>query len=165
MASVRLGHPVFTKALNRISTLSSRYCECQHETEHWGEGSRAPKEAAAVSRISRGDFFFHATSPMATRVTLPSGHGSYLMYFYIRGGSVLPTDSPDRDHLWRAACHRMRQAVAGGSRRVSRGCLKNCLRKSPNPHPGCRCCSSRWSRPRGRGAARAVSVDMSAMNT
>ena len=59
MVSVRLGYPVFTKALNRISTLSSRYCECQHETEHWGEGSRAPKEAAAVTRIPRGDFFFH----------------------------------------------------------------------------------------------------------
>ena len=144
MVFVRLGYPVFTKALNRISTLSSRYCECQHETEHWGEGSRAPKEAAAVARISRGNFFSNATSPMATRVTLSSGHSSYLMYYYGREGSVLPIDNLGRDHLWRAACHRMRQAVGGGSRQVSRGC---------------RCCSSRWSRPRGREAARAVSVD------
>ena len=75
---------------------------------------------------------------------MPSGHCSYLTYCYGRAGSVLPTDSLGRDHLWRAACHRMRQAVGGGSRQVSRGC---------------RCCSSRRSRPRGREAARAVSVD------
>ena len=81
---------------------------------------------------------------------MPSGHCSYLMYCYGRAGSVPPTDSLGRDHLWREACPRMRQAVGGGSRQVSRGC---------------RCCSSRWSRPRGREAARAVSVDMSAMNT
>ena len=133
-----LGYPVFTKALNRISTLSSRYCECQHETEHWGEGSRARKEDAAVTRISRGNFFSNATSSMATRVTLSSGHSSYLMYYYDREGSVLPIDNLGRDHLWRAAYHRMRQAVAGGSRQVSRGC---------------RCCSSRRSRPRSREAA------------
>ena len=127
MVSVRLGYPVFTKALNRISTLSSRYCECQHETEHWGEGSRAPKEAAAVARISRGNFFSNATSPMATRVTLSSGHSSYLMYYYGREGSVLPIDNLGRDHLWRAAYHRMRPLPSYGSSKLRRWRWRHCV--------------------------------------